>query len=150
MNIQYRRLTIADIDAFIDIRISQLQEEGEQAVGDLRQALKDYYNRHLADGTFVSWLACDGDTIIGTSGMSFIEKPPHFGCLSGKIGILSSMFTSPAYRRQGIAKALLSKVVDEAKAYGCSAVQITASDMGVYLYEDFGFRKNGNFLQYKF
>lgn len=150
MSIQYRRLTVADINAFIDIRLGQLQEEGEQAVGDLRQSLKDYYDKHLADGTFVSWLACDGDTIIGTSGMSFIEKPPHFGCLNGKIGLLSSMYTAPAYRRQGIAKTLLSKVVEEAKAYGCSAVQITASDMGVYLYKDFGFRKNGNFLQYKF
>lgn len=33
--------------------------------------------------------------------------------------------------------------------YGCGAVQITASDMGVLLYTDFGFVKNGNFMQYK-
>lgn len=26
------------------------------------------------DGTFVSWLAFDGNKIIGTSGMSFVEK----------------------------------------------------------------------------
>ena len=53
--------------------------------------LKDYYKRHMADGTFVSWLAMDGDKIIGTSGMSFVEKPPYFGCPSGRIGLLSSM-----------------------------------------------------------
>ncbi len=34
-------------------------------------------------------------------------------------------------------------------AYGCGTVQITASDMGVLLYTDFGFVKNGNFMQYK-
>ena len=28
--------------------------------------LMDYYHRHMADGTFVSWLAVDGDRIIGT------------------------------------------------------------------------------------
>ena len=111
-------------------------------------ALKDYYDRHLADGTFVSWLAMDGEEIVGTSGMSFVEKPPYFGCPSGKIGLLSSMFTSNAYRRQGIAKELLARVVQEAKEYGCGVVQITASDMGVLLYTDFGFRKNGNFMQY--
>jgi GNAT superfamily N-acetyltransferase len=49
----------------------------------------------------------------------------------------------------GIAKELLSRVVDEAKKYGCGCVQITASDMGVLLYTDFGFVKNGNFMQYK-
>ncbi|WP_081846513.1 GNAT family N-acetyltransferase [Butyrivibrio sp. AE3004] len=51
-------------------------------------------------------MAIDGDKIIGTSGMSFVEKPPYSGCPSGKMGLLSSMFTDPAYRRQGIAKEL--------------------------------------------
>ena len=102
----------------------------------------------MADGTFVSWLAMDGDEIIGTSGMSFVEKPPYFGCPSGRIGLLSSMFTNPNYRRKGIAKELLSRVVSEAKEYGCGTVQITASDMGVKLYTDFGFNHNGNFMQY--
>ncbi len=46
-------------------------------------------------------------------------------------------------------KELLSRVVDEAGNYGCGVVQITASDMGVMLYTDFGFVKNGNFMQYK-
>jgi GNAT superfamily N-acetyltransferase len=59
------------------------------------------------------------------------------------------MFTSQAYRRKGIAKGLLSRVVEEARQYGCGTVQITASDMGVLLYTNFGFVKNGNFMQYK-
>ncbi|MBR6185378.1 MAG: GNAT family N-acetyltransferase [Clostridia bacterium] len=105
--------------------------------------------RHLADGTFVSWLALDENATVGTSGMSFMEKPPYFGCPNGRIGLLSSIFTGPAYRRRGIARELLRRVVDEAKAYGCGTVQITASDMGAALYSDFGFIKNGNFMQYK-
>ncbi len=148
MNITYQRLTEKELDAFIEIRINQLREEGATEDIDLRPSLEDYYHRHMADGTFVSWLAMDGDVIVGTSGMSFVEKPPYFGCPNGKIGLLSSMFTSNAYRRQGIAKELLARVVQEAKEYGCGVVQITASDMGVLLYTDFGFRKNGNFMQY--
>lgn len=147
--ITYRKLTEKELDTFIQMRIRQLREEGAKENVDLAPALKDYYMRHMADGTFVSWLALDGDAIVGTSGMSFVEKPPYFSCPSGKIGLLSSMFTEPAYRRQGIAKELLRRVVDEARAYGCGAVQITASDMGVLLYADFGFVKNENFMQYK-
>ncbi len=148
-SIKYKKLTSEELDTFIQMRIRQLCEEGAKEDIDLVPALKDYYDRHMADGTFVSWLAMDGDKIVGTSGMSFVEKPPYFGCPSGKIGLLSSMFTDPAYRRRGIAKELLSRVVDEAKAFGCGTVQITASDMGVLLYTDFGFEKNGNFMQYK-
>ncbi|MBR6009386.1 MAG: GNAT family N-acetyltransferase [Clostridia bacterium] len=149
MDITYRKLTAADLERFIPMRISQLREEGATEDTDLVPALMDYYIRHLADGSFVSYLALDGESIIGTSGMSFVEKPPYFGCPTGKIGLLSSMYTLPAYRRRGIARELLRRVVEEARAYGCGSVQITASDMGVMLYTDFGFVKNGNFMQYK-
>jgi GNAT superfamily N-acetyltransferase len=149
VNIEYRKLLEGDLDVFIRMRIKQLREEGAEEDIDLVPALRDYYERHLADGTFVSWLALDGDRIIGTSGMSFVEKPPYFGCPNGRIGLLSSMFTDKAFRRKGIAKTLLSKVVDEARKQGCGTVQITASDMGVLLYSNFGFEKNDNFMQYK-
>lgn len=149
MGIEYRKLSMKELDTFIDMRINQLREEGADEDIELKPALRDYYERHMADGTFVSWIALDGDRIIGTSGMSFVEKPPYFGCPNGKMGLLSSMFTANSYRRRGIAKELLAKVVNEAKEYGCGTVQITASDMGVLLYTDFGFRKNGNFMQYK-
>ena len=145
--ISYEKLTEERLDTFIRMRITQLREEGATEDIDLVPSLQDYYRRHMADGTFVSWLAIDGDRIVGTSGMSFVEKPPYFGCPSGRIGLLSSMYTDPDYRRRGIAKELLSRVVDEARTYGCGTVQITASDMGVLLYTDFGFVKNGNFMQ---
>ena len=148
MGIQYRELTSEDLDTFIQMRINQLREEGAKEYINLEPSLRDYYERHMADGTFVSWLAVDGDKIIGTSGMSFVEKPPYFGCPSGRIGLLSSMFTDPQYRRRGIAKELLARVIDEAREYGCGTVQITASDMGVLLYTDFGFVKNSNFMQF--
>ena len=144
-----RRLTENDLDTFISMRITQLREEGAKDQTDLTPALRDYYTRHLADGTFFSWLAVAGQEIIGTSGLSVVEKPPYFGCPSGRIALLSRMFTASAYRRQGIAKEILRRLTDEARERGCSVVQITASDMGVLLYTDFGFVKNSNFMQLK-
>ena len=149
MGIDYRRLSKEYIETFIQMRITQLREEGAKEEIDLAPALRDYYNRHMADGTFVSWIAFDEEKIIGTSGMSFVEKPPYFGCPSGKMGLLSSMYTDPEYRRRGIAKELLDRVVKEARNYGCGTVQITASDMGVKLYSSYGFIHNRNFMQYK-
>ena len=149
MDIRYKRLTEKELNTFIHMRINQLREEGAKEEIDLVPALNEYYTRHMADGTFVSWLTLDEGNIIGTSGMSFVEKPPYFGCPSGKIGLLSSMYTDLEYRRRGIAKELLSRVIDDAREYGCGTIQITASDMGVKLYTDFGFVHNGNFMQYK-
>ena len=147
--IEYRRMTPEDVERFIALRIRQLREEGATEAIDLRPALRNYYARHMADGTFVAWLALEDGRIVGTSGMSFVEKPPYFSCPAGRIGLLSSMFTEPDCRRRGIARTLLSHVVEEARQYGCGTVQITASDMGVMLYADFGFEKNHNFMQYR-
>ena len=149
MEISDKRRTENELDRFIIMRINQLREEGARENIDLAPALKDYYMRHMAAGTFMSWLALDGNKIIATSGMSFVEKPPYFGCPSGRIGLLSSMYTDPDYRRRGIARELLVRVIKDAREYGCGTVQITASDMGVKLYSDFGFVHNENFMQYK-
>lgn len=156
MKIEYKRMTEADIENVISLRVNQLIEEHvsegrtpPEGV-DLESALRDFYTKHMTDGSFVSWLAIDveaEDKIVGTSGMSFAEKPPYFTNLTGGIGILSSMFTDPDYRRMGIGRDLLHRVVEEARSHGCGTVYITASDMGVKLYTAYGFKHNGNFMQ---
>ena len=76
--IEYKRLTADRADEFIKMRIAQLREEGAKEDIDLVPALKSYYERHMADDTFISFLALDGERIIGTSGISIVEKPPYF------------------------------------------------------------------------
>ena len=147
IGLEFRRLSGDDVPTFVEMRIAQLLEEGALETVDLRPALANYYARHLADDTFVSWLAFDGDRIVGTSGISLVEKPPYFGCPTGRIALVSSMFTEPAYRRLGIARDLLYRVLGEAKAHGCGMAQITASDTGMPLYRSVGFGHNANFFQ---
>ena len=65
--LSFEKLTEERLDTFISMRITQLREEGATEDIDLVPALKDYYKRHMADGTFVSWLAMDGDKIVVTS-----------------------------------------------------------------------------------
>ncbi|MCH3972987.1 MAG: GNAT family N-acetyltransferase [Oscillospiraceae bacterium] len=149
MKMEFKKLTENELGTFINIRINHLREEGAKEDFDLRPALMDYYDKHMKDGSFVSWLAIEDGVIIGTSGMSIVEKPPYYRCQSGKMGLLSSMYTNPDYRRMGIAKELLNRVIDEARMQGCGTIQITASDMGVKLYTAYGFVHNGNFMQYK-
>ncbi len=156
MGIIFKKLTEVELDTIIEMRINQLTEEytseGKKVPEDvdLRSSLREFYTKNMAAGTYVSWLAMDGEKIVGTSGMSFAEKPPYFTCTTGKLGILSSMYTDPDYRRMGIATQLLDRVVKEAKDYGCGTIYITASDMGVKLYESYGFKHNGNFMQFNF
>ena len=96
MDLLYRRLVISDLPVLIRLRIEQLKDEGAEETFDLRPNLMDFYTRHIKDGTFVAWVAIDGDAdneIVATSGMVFVEKPPYYSNPNGRIGILTNMFT---------------------------------------------------------
>ena len=147
VGLEFQKLTYDDVPTFAEMRVMQLLEEGARETVDLRPALYDHYARHLADGSFFACLALDEGRIIATGGISVVEKPPYFGCPTGRIGLISSMYTAPAYRRQGIARDVLCRVVEEARRQSCGVVQITASDAGVPLYQSVGFTPNANFLQ---
>ena len=144
----YRKWKPEDISQMIELRKQQLQEEGAKATVDITESLRDYYSRHVNGDTFISWLAVDGDTIVATSGLSITDKPPYYSNLTGRIGILSNMYTVKSYRRTGIAKKLIGFVMNEAKEHGCGMVEVVSSDMGVFLYQDFGFEKHHNYFQY--
>lgn len=148
MEITYRKLGSGDMDTFIKMRIQQLQEEGAEPVLDLSSELCSYYTRHLEDQTFSAWLAVDEEAIVRTCGLSVVEKPPYYANPTGRIGLLSSVYTLKSHRRRGIARGLLEHIMDEANSAGCGAVQITASDMGTLLYADYGFKRNENFMQF--
>ncbi|MCL1917526.1 MAG: GNAT family N-acetyltransferase [Peptococcaceae bacterium] len=146
----YRKSGLTDVIRLIELRKQQLQEEGAEAITELAGPLHDYYVRHFNDNTFISWLGIDNETIIATSGVSLVEKPPYYGNETGRIGIVSSMYTLKPYRRKGVAKKLLGLIVHEAKEHGCGIVQVTASDMGALLYQDFGFERKSHYFQYKY
>lgn len=57
------------------------------------------------------------------------------------------MHSSPDWRRRGVASEILSRLVESARAGGCGVMQVTASDAGTLLYDDFGFSCNVNFRQ---
>ena len=74
IGLEFRQLAPDDVEEFVEMRVVQLLEEGACESTDIRPALKDYYARHLADSTFVSWLALDEGRIVATSGISIVEK----------------------------------------------------------------------------
>ena len=150
MERRMERLTADKLDAFIDLRLTQLKEEGTLET-DLRPALEDYLHRHLADGSFVSWILTEGNRILATSGISFVEKPPYPGAPNGRIGLLSCMYTDPACRRQGIAGKLLQVFLDFAKGNHLAflSLEVRASNYdAIALYGSRGFRSVGRRKNY--
>ncbi|MFV0527521.1 MAG: GNAT family N-acetyltransferase [Lachnospiraceae bacterium] len=146
-NLLARKAVPADSSQLVEIRLKQLEEEGAVATGDIRRYLKDFYELQLDLENFVSWVVCDDDKIIASSGITFFYKPPYFLNPTGCIGEVSNMYTEPAYRRKGIGRQLLSLLCKEAGRRGCPMIQVTASEAGKPMYMEFGFRGNDQYLK---
>ena len=143
--ITYRKAILSDVEELAKIRSIFLREmdnvssEEERII--VEQANFEYFRKVLSDNAFVSWIACDNEEIIATSGLSFSVVPPLFPITDGKVAYIMNMYTFPMYRNQGIGTELFKRIVDEAKQHGYRKITLNATDMGRPLYEKYGFKE---------
>ncbi len=141
--ITYRKAEPGDTHALAAIRGDYLVESGyatEENKDAVVELNKIYFGPALRNGSFVAWLAMDGQSIAATSGLTFSLVPPNGRCLDGRVAYIMNMYTLPAYRRQGIAKEVFRRILNEAKQRGFHKITLSATDMGRSLYERFGFQ----------
>lgn len=93
---------------------------------DLRSYLR-FYVRHPACQPFV---AESNGQIVGTA----------TGTVSGAVGWLAHIFTTPEQRGRGIGTTLTQTVMADLEGKGCRTLLLGASEMGQPIYETLGFR----------
>ena len=146
---EFKRLTIDYIDIIVELRIKQLKDEGAVELFDIKPNLYTFYNEQLKSNSFIIFGCFIDNKIIATGSLSTVYKPPYYSCPNGKIGLLSSMYVDPSYRRCGIATKMLDEIMKYARDNEFSLIHITASKMGELLYAKYGFIKKDNFMEYK-
>lgn len=137
------------IPFLIDCRKMQLAEEGQDPGVNIDQELTDYFFRKMKDGSLVEYIALergDMDLIAGTAAILFADFPPSFANPKGVRGYITNMYTSPAFRHQGVASVLLQCLVNEAKQQGVTKLFLSASEMGKQIYKRFGFEEQNTWM----
>jgi len=141
-----RKANLDDIDELIEFRIHFLKEiqdyPSDEEIETFINSLKDFFLEKMKSNEFVAWLAESNKNIIATSGLSFLQKPPHFINMTGKFAYIMNMYTRPEWRRKGIASKLLERLFEEIKQNGIQSVVLHATPTGRPLYEKYGFRDN--------
>lgn len=143
----------ADIPALVWLRMALFCEVGELARPDedpaLWQATQTYFTRALEEGRARSWLVEEGGEAVACGTLALFVRPPYPGNLTGREGYLLNMYTLPAYRRQGLAGALLDQMADYARGQQLGRVWLHASEEGRPLYERMGFVSNPAYLEWQ-
>lgn len=146
MGFQYKRATIDDLETLVSTRVEVLRAANKLSedtdMSEVEKTSREYYKRALAEGTHTAYLVLDGDRIIGAGGVSYYEVMPTYHQPSGKKAYIMNMYTSPDYRRRGIAITTLDLLVRDAKERGVTDIGLEATDMGSPLYERYGFKSS--------
>jgi len=133
---------LEDLDKLIDIRIDFLSGHGDSMSTDmentLRTQLTAYIPKHLNRGLFI-FMAKEDESIIATVFLSLVEKIPNSVYPNGRTGVVHNVYTSPAYRRTGLATTLLQEMLQKARLLDINSVDLVATEDGRPLYEKSGF-----------
>ncbi|MEI8201320.1 MAG: GNAT family N-acetyltransferase [Eubacteriales bacterium] len=139
----FSEAALEDLDMLIQIRIDFLRYDGGFMSTDMENTLRTqlavYIPKHLNRDLFI-FTAKDNRRIISTVFLSMTEKIPNTEYPNGITGIVHNVYTYPAYRKAGMATALLQEMVKQARFLDISAVDLIATDEGRPLYEKAGFR----------
>ena len=77
----------------------------------------------------------------------FSDWAPHYLDPTGEQrGYVLNVFVEPEYRKRGLAQALMSECMDEARRRGVRVVALHASQKGQPVYEKLGFTTSNEML----
>jgi GNAT superfamily N-acetyltransferase len=112
----------------------------------LQKAIEAWLRPRLNAGDFGAFLAFRAGEPAGSGGVSIYEVPPGPGA-TGCEAYVMSMYTLPAQRGRGVARAVLAAPLAFAGDAGAARVWLRASAMGRPIYERAGFRGRDHYMQ---
>lgn len=118
---------------------SKLRLLGRRDLSDLLElSTLAEWNQTSADWRMLLDLAPDGCFGIEIAGR--IVASASLVSHAATVGWIGMVLTHPSYRRQGLARKLVARVVERAKLLNIPTVKLDATEEGRPLYESFGFR----------
>ena len=126
------------------IRLEMLREVGGlPEEHDFPDAFVRRTADELAHGNQTTLLAMDGDRPVGCATLCYLTLLPTLDHPTGQRAHLMNVYTSPEARRQGVARQLVTRLIEEARSRGVTEISLDATEAGRPFYESLGFRPNG-------
>jgi GNAT superfamily N-acetyltransferase len=113
----------------------------------IEREIARWLGERLESAQVAAFIALIDGQPAGIGAVTIYEVPPAPG-VSGTEAYISSMYTDPAFRGRGVARAVLAALVDFARASGVRGrVWLRATEAGTPLYERAGFIARDYYMQ---
>ncbi|MGZ3584213.1 MAG: GNAT family N-acetyltransferase [Ktedonobacterales bacterium] len=138
-----RHATAADATIVAEHRVRLFVDTGrldaEQAAA-LRARLPAILEPMLASGEYIGWFATTpNDDVVAGAGVQMRHLLPRPETFTEREALVVNVYVAPEYRRQGLARRLMTTILDWCKEQGIERVVLHPSSLGRPLYESLGF-----------
>ena len=139
---EYIKATEVDVDAVVEMRMLFSNEyagvQSPEVESLLRRNLSEYFIKEL-DRNYLCWFATVGGEVASIAGMVIHINPGNVKNPSGIWGYIMNVYTLPKYRRIGLSRNILERLIETAKDRGVTAFELHATKVGEPVYVKAGF-----------
>jgi len=144
MDSAVRMATLSDIDKLIKARFEYFDYERLEITDETRSAIEKSFRQYIVDHLnkdfFVAVIEMEND-IVSIAFLTIREKLADPAFPTGKIGRIFNVLTYPRHRNKGFATCILRSLIEVAREQNLSHIELSASEIGLSLYEKLGFQK---------
>lgn len=115
---------------------------------DLLAANREYYSQALPSGEHLALVAVDDKGECGCGGVCFSMELPSPDNPSGRCAYLMNIYVRDAFRNNGIAHRIVTRLIAEAKARNCGKIYLETTADGKPVYRSLGFRDMPDMMKY--
>jgi ribosomal protein S18 acetylase RimI-like enzyme len=145
--ITIRAATLDDVATIIHQRHQMFVDMGitdGAGLARMDSVFESWVRDRLASGEYAGWLATTRshagiERSVAGAGLLIYDWVPSVFDPLGRRGYVLNVYTDPAYRGRGLARKLVDRTLDHARAQGLYVVSLHASEMGRTIYESLGF-----------
>lgn len=121
---------------------------GNEPDNALLEANREYYGRHIADGSHMAFVASIEGVDCGCGAVCFSAELPSPDNPSGLCGYLMNIYIRKEYRDMGLAHRIVEKLIDASLEHGCDKIYLETTADGRPVYESLGFSDMPDMMKY--
>lgn len=152
MKITVEAAGLTELNTLLQWRETVLREvfsvPDEDDMTTLMEENRQYYTHALECGTLNTCFAYVDGEIAGCGGVCFSLEMPSPDNPNGKCAYLMNVYAVPEYRGNGVGRAVVRWLVDEAEKKGASKIYLETSECAHSLYQSMGFEELNGYMKY--
>lgn len=120
---------------------SQIAAHGHFAMPDAERQARyaAWAAPRIKSGTYIGWFAVREGQVLGGAGAVLLDWGPTRSNASGRMARIANVYVEDVWRRRGIARSLLERVLSECESRGAGEFNLGATPDARSLYESLGF-----------